>query len=303
MIKIESLPIVKLIGNTPLYKMSFKDCAEIWIKLEGTNPGGSIKDRAVFGMLQKAEKEGLLTPKTILVEPTSGNTGIGLALLGRAIGLRVILTMPDSMSIERRAVLKAFGAELILTPAKDGMSGSIAEAEKILLLDKNALMLNQFKNKGNAFAHETTTGPEIIRDLPKDRSLAAFVSSFGTGGTLSGIAKSLKSIYPNTKVYGVEPKSSPLLTEGYTGSHKIQGIGANFIPENLDVSLVDKFVSVSDEDALEMTKKLASEHGLFSGISTGANVFAALEIAKTLPKDNIVVTVQPDRGDKYLSIF
>jgi len=302
--KIDDLEILKLVGNTPLYKLK-KDTggAEVWIKLEGNNPGGSIKDRAAWGMLKRAENEGKLHEDTVIVEPTSGNTGIGLALFGKALGLRVILTMPESMSVERRTILKAFGAELLLTPAAEGMKGAAAAAESILSEEKNAVLLDQFSNPGNIWAHEMTTGPEILRQIPEGKFLAAFVASFGTGGTLSGTGKALRKEWPEVKLVGVEPASSPLITKGCSGPHKIQGIGANFVPKNLDKNIVSGFVAVKDEDALDTARWLASEEGLFSGISAGANVWAAIETAKDMPRGSIVVTVQPDRGDKYLSVF
>jgi cysteine synthase A len=302
--KVDDIEILKLIGNTPLYKLKTKTGgAGVWIKLEGSNPGGSIKDRAVWGMLKMAELKGDLKSDTVLVEPTSGNTGIGLALLGRAMGLRVVLTMPESMSVERRTILSSFGAELILTPAREGMQGSVNAACEFLSKEKKALMLDQFSNEGNPWAHEMTTGPEILRQIPKDKKIAAFVAGFGTGGTVSGVGKVLRSKFPDVRIIAVEPLSSPIVTEGRSGPHKIQGIGANFVPKNLNRSTVARFERVSDEDALATARWLAAEEGLFSGISTGANVWAALQEAKKLSEDSIVVTVQPDRGDKYLSIF
>ena len=302
--KVDDIQILKLIGNTPLYKLKTKTGgAGVWIKLEGSNPGGSIKDRAVWGMLKMAELKGDLKSDTVLVEPTSGNTGIGLALLGRAMGLRVVLTIPESMSVERRTILSSFGAELILTPAKEGMQGSVNAACEFLSKEKKALMLDQFSNEGNPWAHEMTTGPEILRQIPKDKKIAAFVAGFGTGGTVSGVGKVLRSEFPDVRIIAVEPLSSPIVTEGRSGPHKIQGIGANFVPKNLNRSTVARFERVSDEDALATARWLAAEEGLFSGISTGANVWAALQEAKKLSEDSIVVTVQPDRGDKYLSIF
>lgn len=302
--KVDDIQILKLIGNTPLYKLRKETGgADVWIKLEGSNPGGSIKDRAVWGMLKMAELKGDLKSDTVLVEPTSGNTGIGLALLGRAMGLRVVLTMPESMSVERRTILSSFGAELILTPAKEGMQGSVNAACEFLSKEKKALMLDQFSNEGNPWAHEMTTGPEILRQIPKDKKIAAFVAGFGTGGTVSGVGKVLRSEFPDVRIIAVEPLSSPIVTEGRSGPHKIQGIGANFVPKNLNRSTVARFERVSDEDALATARWLAAEEGLFSGISTGANVWVALQEAKKLSEDSIVVTVQPDRGDKYLSIF
>ncbi|MDY2984500.1 MAG: cysteine synthase A [Synergistes jonesii] len=301
---VSDLEIMELVGGTPLYRLKKETGgAEVWVKLEGSNPGGSIKDRAAWGMLKDAQERGLLSDSSVIVEPTSGNTGIGLAMLGRALGLSVILTMPESMSAERRAVLSAFGAELILTPASEGMAGSVAAAEKILKENPKAVMLDQFSNPGNPKAHEETTGPEILAQLPDGKKLAAFVASFGTGGTLTGVARALRKELPDVKVVAVEPASSPLMTEGRAGLHRIQGIGANFVPKNLAVKEVDEFMTVTDGDAIDTARALAAEEGLFSGISTGANVYAAIEIAKKLPKNNIVVTVQPDRGDKYLSVF
>ena len=301
---VSDLEIMELVGGTPLYRLKKETGgAEVWVKLEGSNPGGSIKDRAAWGMLKDAQERGLLSDSSVIVEPTSGNTGIGLAMLGRALGLSVILTMPESMSAERRAVLSAFGAELILTPASEGMAGSVAAAEKILKENPKAVMLDQFSNPGNPKAHEETTGPEILAQLPDGKKLAAFVASFGTGGTLTGVARALRKELPDVKVVAVEPASSPLMTEGRAGPHRIQGIGANFVPKNLAVKEVDEFMTVTDGDAIDTARALAAEEGLFSGISTGANVYAAIEIAKKLPKNNIVVTVHPDRGDKYLSVF
>ena len=302
--KIEDLPIYELIGGTPFWHLPIETGgAEIWIKLEGCNPGGSIKDRAAFGMLKDAQEKGLLTENSVIVEPTSGNTGIGLALFGKALGLRVILTMPESMSVERRAVLSAFGAELLLTPASDGMAGALKAAENILKENKDAIMLDQFSNPGNIAAHEKYTGPEILAQMPEGRKLAAFIASFGTGGTVIGVGRALKKEVPNVKIIAVEPASSPLITKGQAGSHKIQGIGANFVPENLKINEIDQFMTITDEEAIETAKSLANDYGLFSGISTGANVAAAIKIASKLPKKSIVATVQPDRGDKYVSVL
>ena len=304
MLDVDSLSIIGLIGNTPLYKIkSYSDGADVMVKLEGNNPGGSIKDRAAWGMLRRAQREGLLKDESIIVEPTSGNTGIGLALLGRALGLKVILTMPESMSVERRTILKSYGAELILTSSSEGMKGAVDAAKAILAEEKNAVMLDQFSNPGNPEAHELTTGPEIIKQIPEGKEISAFVASFGTGGTISGIGRALKKAFPMVEIVAVEPASSPLITQGRAGAHKIQGIGANFIPASLDRTVISRYMTVSDEDAINTAKALALEEGLFSGISTGANVFAALQTAKTLPRGSVVVTVQPDRGDKYLSTF
>ena len=301
---VDDLEIMELIGGTPLYKLkNDSGGAEVWIKLEGTNPGGSIKDRAAWGMLKDAQEKGLLTENTVIVEPTSGNTGIGLAMLGKALGLKVILTMPESMSKERRAVLAAFGAELILTPASEGMKGAVAAAELVLAEDKDAIMLDQFSNPGNPRAHELTTGPEILAQLPDGKKLAAFVASFGTGGTVTGVGRAIRKEWPDAEIIAVEPASSPLITQGKAGPHKIQGIGANFVPKNLAKGEISRFMTVENEEAIETARWLAAEEGLFSGISTGANVAAALKVAEKMPKDTIVVTIQPDRGDKYLSVF
>lgn len=301
---VDDLEIMELVGGTPLYKLK-RDTggAEVWIKLEGSNPGGSIKDRAAWGMLKDAQEKGLLKDDTVIVEPTSGNTGIGLAMLGNALGLKVILTMPESMSKERRAVLAAFGAELVLTPAAEGMAGSVEAAKKILSENPNAIMLDQFSNPGNPKAHELTTGPEILAQLPDGKKLAAFVASFGTGGTVTGIGRALRKEWPDVEVIAVEPASSPLVTQGKAGPHKIQGIGANFVPKNLAMGEIDRFMTIENDEAIDMAKSLARDEGLFSGISTGANVAAALKVAEKMPADSVVVTVQPDRGDKYLSVF
>ncbi|MDO4218631.1 MAG: cysteine synthase A [Synergistaceae bacterium] len=302
--KLNELSIIKLIGNTPLYKLNLiTGGAPIYIKLEGNNPGGSIKDRAAFGMLKRAEDLGLLNGNTVIVEPTSGNTGIGLALLGSALGLKVILTMPESMSLERRKVLAAFGAELILTPADKGMAGAVEAANGILKENPNAIMLDQFSNEGNPQIHETTTAVEILDQIGNPDKIGAFVASFGTGGTVSGMGRTIKKENKASKIVAVEPASSPLITEGKAGAHKIQGIGPNFIPKCLDKGVIDEFITVTDDEAIEMTKYLSRKEGIFSGISTGANVVAAMKIAKNISPDKVVVTIQPDRGDKYLSVF
>lgn len=300
---IDDLKITKLVGNTPLFQLNNDKGAEVWIKLEGVNPGGSIKDRAAWGMFRYAQQKGLLTEKSVIVEPTSGNTGISLAMFGRALGLPVILTMPESMTKERRAVLAAYGAKLVLTPAANGMAGAMEVAKRILKEDKNAIMLDQFSNPGNPIIHEETTGKEIIAQAPKGKKIAAFIAGFGSGGTVTGVGRALKKVFPDVKIIGVEPASSPLVTQGKAGSHKIQGIGANFVPANLAKDEIDEFMTVTNEDALATARQLSEIDGIFSGISAGANVWAAKKIAAGLPSDSIVVTVQPDRGDKYLSIF
>lgn len=295
--KVDSLEITGLIGNTPLYKLPIETGgAEVWVKLEGGNPGGSVKDRTALGMLRAAERSGALAGRTTLVEPTSGNTGISLALIGGALGLRVVLTMPESMSAERRAMLRVFGAELILTPASEGMSGANLAAKQLLNSLEGVIMLDQFSHPGNPAIHEETTGPEILRGLPEGKKLAAFVAGFGTGGTICGTGRALKKKFPEAEIIAVEPVSSPLLTSGRAGAHKIQGIGANFVPKNLNRKEITKFMTVTDENAIETAKRLTREQGLFCGISTGANVWAAFKVAAKLPKNLAVVTIQPDRG-------
>ena len=298
--RVDSLVSFSLVGRTPLVRIEAGKGSEIWIKMEGNNPGGSIKDRAAWGMLRKAEEDGLLKEDAVIVEPTSGNTGIALAMLGRSLGLRVILTMPESMSAERRAVLAAYGAELILTSAGEGMGGSVRKAEELVKEINGAFMPGQFDNPGNPWSHQVTTGPEILKAL-KGKAPFAFVAGVGTGGTLTGVGRSLKSAFPDVRIIAVEPAKSPLLGGGKSGPHGIQGIGANFIPKNLDRSIVDQVEPVTDEAAYEMTRWLARKKGLFCGISTGANVAAAFAVAATLPSPGIVVTVSPDRGDRYLS--
>jgi len=301
MISINSLPLAKLIGRTPMYQINpIKNAAKILIKLEGNNIGGSIKDRAAWGMMQFAEKEGKLQDQTVIVEPTSGNTGIALAMLGSAMGLKVMLTMPESMSKERQGILKAYGAELVLTKAEEGMKGAIEAAHEIVNNTPFAFMPDQFSNPGNPWAHSVTTAPEMLRDL-NGKAPFAFVSGIGTGGSISGIGRVLKSIFPSTKVVGVEPAKSAVLSGRAPGLHGIQGIGAGFVPPNLDLEVVDGIIAVEDEQAFDMARWLGKKEGLFCGISSGANIWAAMKIAETAPPDAVVVTIAPDRGDKYLS--
>jgi cysteine synthase A len=299
-LKVDELVNFPLVGQTPIARLEAPGGSEIWVKMEGNNPGGSIKDRAAWGMLRHAELAGKLGEGAVIVEPTSGNTGIALAMLGKALGLRVILAMPESMSGERRAVLAAYGAELVLTPAVGGMGAAVERAVQLSREIPGAFMPGQFENPGNPWAHQVTTGPEIIAAL-KGRAPHAFVAGVGTGGTLTGVGRSLASAFPGVRVVAVEPAKSPLLGGGMAGPHGIQGIGANFFPKNLDRSLLDEVQEVTDEAAFDMTRWLARERGLFCGISTGANVAAAFEIAKGMRSPGIIVTVSPDRGDKYLS--
>jgi len=301
MLKTDNLQIMDLIGRTPVYEFRpHRDGATVLVKLEGTNIGGSVKDRAAWGMLRFAELEGRLTEGTVIVEPTSGNTGIALAMLGAALNLKVILTMPESMSAERRKVLAAYGARLVLTDAEKGMKGAIEKAESIVAEREKAWMPDQFSNPGNPWAHRVTTGAEILRDLD-GRAPFAFVAGVGTGGTLSGVGAVLKGAWPEVSVTAVEPSKSPVLSVGKGGPHRIQGIGAGFVPKNLDPSVMDRVLTVDDDAAFETARWFARRHGLFCGVSTGANLWAAMEIAKEAPGDRVIVTVAPDRGDKYLS--
>jgi cysteine synthase A len=296
---LNEVAVGQLIGRTPSIKLPSKK-GYILTKLEGNNIGGSIKDRAVWGMLKYFEQAGKLKQDTIIVEPTSGNTGIALAMFGATMNIKVILVMPESMSLERRQILAAYGAKLELTQASEGMGGAIKRAEQIVKETPGAVMLDQFSNPGNPWAHMVTTAPEILLDA-KGSDIAAFVAGVGTGGTLTGVGRFLKKAFPNMKLIAVESAGSPVLSGGTPGPHAIQGIGAGFIPKNLDLSLVDRIITVSDEDAIDMTRYLAQKEGLFLGISSGANLWAANEIMKELRDDSIVVTVAPDRGDKYLS--
>lgn len=296
---VDEVILNKFIGRTPGLRLPHEN-GIIFAKLEGNNVGGSIKDRAVWGMLKYFEQTGRLKENTTIVEPTSGNTGIALAMFGAALNMQVILVMPESMSLERRAILAAYGAKLELTPAADGMIGAIKRAEQIVKEMPGAVMLDQFSNPGNPWAHMVTTAPEILLDV-EGLEIAAFVAGVGTGGTLTGVGKVLKKVFPNIQIVAVEPAKSSVLSRGPIGPHAIQGIGAGFIPKNLDLSLVDQVVNVSDEDAIEMTRYMAREKGLFLGISSGANLWAAGELLKSLQENSIVVTVAPDRGDKYLS--
>lgn len=280
--------VLDLVGHTPVVKYE-----NIYIKLEGYNPGGSIKDRAAKYMLIKAMERGSIKKGDTIVEPTSGNTGIGLACLGPSLGLKVVIIMPDSMSVERIKAIKAYGAEVILTDGKLGMKGAIDLANK-LVKEKNYHIMGQFDNPDNALAHYETTASEIINDF---KELDYIVCTVGSGGTITGLAKRLKEVYPNIKVIGVEPDESPLLSKGYAGSHKIQGIGANFIPSILDLKLVDKIITVKSDDCFIEMERLAKK-GLFLGISSAAAVIAG----KTLGKGNILV-VSPDSGLKYLSVI
>ncbi|ETA75163.1 cysteine synthase A [Ligilactobacillus equi] len=292
--------VTELVGKTPLYKLHTEaDSADVYVKLEFFNPAGSVKDRIALAMIEAAEKAGQLQAGGTIVEPTSGNTGIGLAALGAAKGYKVVIVMPETMSVERRKLMAGYGAKLVLTPGADGMKGSIAKAKE-LVAENGWFMPMQFENPANPSIHEVTTGQEILEDLA-GHEIDAFVAGVGTGGTLTGVGHTLKAKNANTKVYALEPAESPLLKDGVAGKHKIQGISAGFIPEVLDRNLYDGVVEVASEDALETARQTAAKEGFLPGISAGANIYGALKLAKKLGPNHIVVTVAPDGGDRYLS--
>lgn len=295
--------MLDLIGNTPLIRLKkieerYHSSSPIYAKLERCNPSGSIKDRAAKEMILAALKEGKINKDSTIIEPTSGNTGIALAAIGASLGMRVVIYMPANCSIERVKMMRAFGADCRLVK-EGGMAQCIKEAEALHNEIENSFIPLQFENMNNAAAHYKTTGPEIYEETNGEVDI--FISAFGTGGTLSGVSKYLKEKKPSLISVGVEPASSPFVTEGKKGAHKIQGIGAGFKPEVLDLSLVDKVITMSDEKAYELTRAIAKEEGLFVGISSGANVAAALELAKEYP-GKIIVTVLPDNGERYLSV-
>lgn len=297
--------LITLIGNTPLMEVQNIAQAEglkarLIVKIESKNPGGSQKDRVALAMIEDAEKKGLLRPGDTIIEPTSGNTGIGLAWVSSVKGYKIILTMPETMSIERMNLLKALGATLILTPGSKGMAGSIAKANELKENIPGSIILGQFDNPANPKAHLHTTAEEIWRDT--DGEVAIFVAGVGTGGTISGTAKGLKRHNPNIKAIGVEPQRSPLLSGGKAGPHKIQGIGANFIPKNYHPEVVDKIISISDEDAMNAARLLAQKEGLLVGISSGAAFYAALQLARMEENTGkMIVVLLPDTGERYLS--
>lgn len=295
--------IVELIGRTPIVRLNkvvSEDEAEVLVKLEFFNPGGSVKDRIAFNMIRRAEESGKLKPGMTIVEPTSGNTGIGLAMICAVKGYRLILVMPDTMSIERRNLLASYGAELILTPGIEGMKGALKKVEELLESHNDYIMLNQFENPANPEIHELTTGQEILKATKGE--LDAFVAGVGTGGTISGVGRVLKRSNSNIKVYAVEPETSAVLSGEKPGPHRIQGIGAGFIPQTLDRNVVDEVIKVNDQKAFEMSLRLAREEGILCGISSGANVLAAIQVAQQLGKGKRVVTVLPDTGERYLSM-
>ncbi len=294
--------LLSLIGNTPLVKirkMTSEDSAEIWAKLEGFNPGGSVKDRIALSMIESAEKEGQLKKNGTIIEPTSGNTGIGLAIVSAIKGYRLILTMPETMSMERRQLLQAFGAELVLTAGDKGMLGAVEKAEEIYRDNPDYFMPHQFENKANPEVHRKTTAIEIINDLGTIPD--AFVAGVGTGGTITGTGEVLREKNPDIWISAVEPAGSPVLSGGNPGKHKIAGIGAGFYPGILNTKIYNEVIPVTDEDAAETTRQIALKEGILAGISSGAAMWAAIKVAKKLGKGKKVVVIFPDRGERYLS--
>ena len=294
--------VLGLIGNTPLVKINTlagSEDAAIWAKLEGYNPGGSVKDRIALSMIEAAERDGKLVPGSVIVEPTSGNTGIGLAMVAAIKGYRLILTMPDTMSMERRQLLQAYGAELVLSEGKKGMKGAVEKAGEIFESDRGYFMPQQFENNANPEIHRKATAVEILHDLGVVPD--AFVAGVGTGGTITGVGEVLKERNPDVWIAAVEPASSPVLSGGNPSPHKIAGIGAGFVPGVLNTRIYNEVIAVSDTDAAETARSLAKEEGILAGISSGAALWAALKVAKKLGKGKQVVVIIPDRGDRYLS--
>ncbi|WP_226537593.1 cysteine synthase A [Fictibacillus halophilus] len=293
--------ITDLIGQTPVVKLNrltTDDMADVYLKLEFMNPGSSVKDRIALAMIEEAEESGKLKAGDTIVEPTSGNTGIGLAMVAAAKGYKTVLVMPETMSMERRNLLRAYGAELILTPGPEGMGGAIRKAEE-LSKEKSYFMPQQFKNEANPKVHKNTTGKEIIAQFPD--GLDAFVSGIGTGGTITGAGEVIKEKYPEAKIYAVEPTDSPVLSGGKPGPHKIQGIGAGFVPDILKTDVYDEVLTISNDEAFEWARRAAREEGLLGGISSGAAIAAALKVAKKLGKGKKVLAVIPSNGERYLS--
>ena len=295
--------IVDAIGQTPLVRLNRLDAGlpgNVAVKLEFYNPAGSVKDRIGRAIIDAAEESGALKPGGTIVEGTSGNTGIALAMVGAARGYNVILTMPETMSAERRVLLRAYGAKIVLTPGTDGMRGAVEKAQEIVATTDNAILASQFSNEANPAIHYKTTGPEIWDAT--DGKIDIFVSGIGTGGTISGAGKYLKEKNPNLQIVAVEPQDSPLLSEGRVGPHKIQGLGANFVPDTLDREIYDSVIAVSGEEAIRTSRALATQEGILGGISSGAAVYAALEEAKKSEnKDKLIVAVVPDFGERYIS--
>lgn len=299
--------LTELIGNTPLLKLNrlsekYHTKASILAKLEYFNPGGSVKDRIALAMIKDAEQKGLLQPGATLIEPTSGNTGVGMAWIAAIKGYKTILTMPETMSVERRMLLKAMGAQLVLTPGSEGMNGAIRKANELQQEIPGAIILKQFENPANPAAHIRTTAEEIWKDT--DGKIDVFIAGVGTGGTLSGVGKGLKAHNPQIEIIAVEPDASAVLSGGKAGSHRIQGIGAGFIPKTYDTDIADRIIRVKDEDALHMEKELAATEGLLAGISSGAAAYAALQLASDADyAGKNIVALLPDTGERYLSVF
>jgi cysteine synthase A len=294
--------VLELIGKTPVVELRRivpKGSARVLVKLEYFNPAGSIKDRIALKMVEEAEKSGFLKPGGTIVEPTSGNTGIGLALVAVVKGYRVIVVMPESMSVERQKLLQGLGAELVLTPDEEGMEGAVARARQIVAENPGYFLLQQFENPANPQAHRETTAQEILAQT--EGKLDAFVCGVGTGGTLTGVGEVLKEKIPGVKVVAVEPAASPVLSGGKAGSHKIEGIGAGFVPAVLNTGIIDQVIQVSDQDAIATSRKLMQKEGIIAGISAGAAVYAALKVASSLGPGKTVLTIAPDTGERYLS--
>jgi len=290
--------LIELIGGTPMLEVQ----PGLLLKLERFNPGGSVKDRTALAMIEDAEQRGALQPGATIIEPTSGNTGVGLAWIGRLKGYRVVLTMPETMSMERRQLLAAYGAELVLTPGAEGMKGAVAKAEELRDNTPGALILGQFTNPANPAVHYATTGQEIWEDT--HGQVDVFIAGLGTGGTVSGVGRALKEKNFTIEVIAVEPASSPVLTQGHAGPHKIQGIGANFVPDTYQAGYIDRVLTVTDEEAFTAARSLAKEHGLLVGISSGAAYSAALQLRQQEAyKDKTIVVLLPDTGERYLSVL
>ncbi|HBP3205888.1 TPA: cysteine synthase A [Staphylococcus aureus] len=294
--------ITQIIGGTPVVKLRNvvdDNAADVYVKLEYQNPGGSVKDRIALAMIEKAEREGKIKPGDTIVEPTSGNTGIGLAFVCAAKGYKAVFTMPETMSQERRNLLKAYGAELVLTPGSEAMKGAIKKAKE-LKEEHGYFEPKQFENPANPEVHELTTGPELLQQF-EGKTIDAFLAGVGTGGTLSGVGKVLKKEYPNIEIVAIEPEASPVLSGGEPGPHKLQGLGAGFIPGTLNTEIYDSIIKVGNDTAMEMSRRVAKEEGILAGISSGAAIYAAIQKAKELGKGKTVVTVLPSNGERYLS--
>jgi cysteine synthase A len=297
--------VTELIGGTPLVRLNRivpEGSAEVFVKLEYQNPGSSVKDRIAISIVEEAEKEGKLKPGDTIIEATSGNTGIGLAMVAAAKGYKSVIVMPETMSMERRNLLRAYGAELVLTPGAEGMNGAVKKAEELLKENPSYFMADQFKNKANVKIHRETTGPEIVEAIKSvGGTLDAFIAGIGTGGTITGTGEVLKEAFPEIKIVAVEPSASPILAGGKPGPHKIQGIGANFIPEILDQEIYDEIIHIENDDAFETARQVAKEEGILSGISSGAAIRAGLQVAKQLGAGKRVVVIVPSNGERYLS--